>query len=81
MIRLECYASTSNRWGTCLRDKITNKKIAVQVRSLEDKLHFLDVLDKAKYKDSIVVYGVKREETRHKIYVDRPVFCMNKCIF
>ena len=86
MTRWECYIEeyeSENGLAARLRDKKTNKKISIQVTSLEGKMHFLRFLSAAKSnkdmmptvfdrdgEDVIAVYGVKQKENKNTIFVD-----------
>ena len=86
MTRWECYIEeyeSENGLAARLRDKKTNKKISIQVTSLEGKMHFLQFLSAAKLNkdimptvfdrdgaDIIAVYGVKQKENKSTIFVD-----------
>ena len=86
MTRWECYIEeyeSENGLAARIRDKKTNKKISIQVTSLEGKMHFLQFLSAAKLNkdmmptvfdrdgaDIIAVYGVKQKENKSTIFVD-----------
>lgn len=86
MTRWECYIEeyeSENGLAARIRDKKTNKKISIQVTSLEGKVHFLQFLGAAKLnkdkmptvfdrdgEDIIAVYGVKQKENKSTIFVD-----------
>ena len=86
MTRWECYIEeyeSENGLAARIRDKKTNKKISIQVTSLEGKMHFLQFLSAAKLnkdmmptvfdrdgEDIIAVYGVKQKENKSTIFVD-----------
>lgn len=86
MTRWECYIEeyeSENGLAARIRDKKTNKKISIQVTSLEGKMHFLQFLSAAKLnkdmmptvfdrdgEDIIAVYGVKQKENKNTIFVD-----------
>ena len=89
MTRLECYIEeyeSEKGLEARLRDKKTNKKISIQVTSLEGEMHFLRFLNAAKLnkdimptvfdldgEDVIAVYGVKQNENNNTIFIDTDV--------
>lgn len=86
MTRWECYIEeykAENGLAARLRDKKTNKKISIQVISMEGKMRFMQFLSAAKENkevmptifdrngdDVIAVYGVKQKENKNTIFID-----------
>lgn len=86
MTKWECYIEeymSSNGLSARLREKDTNKKIEILIKSSEEKMHFLRFLSAAKTnkedmptvfdrdgEDIIAVYGIKKREDSETILVD-----------
>lgn len=86
MSKWECYIeefNTENGINARIRDKKTNKKVSLQIKSLKEKNEFLRFLSSAKENkevmptvfdrngyDVVIVLGVKQKETVDCIFVD-----------
>ena len=86
MEKWSCYIeeySSAKGLSARLRDKATDKKISIQICSVEGKKHFLEFLSAAKRNqiimptifnrdgsDIIAVYGIKQGENADTIFVD-----------
>ena len=86
MIRYECYIEeyfSAGRLSARIREKKSNKRISIEIRTLAEQQHFLQFLSQAKINknimptvferngtDIVAVYGIPTNETEDTIFID-----------